>query len=262
MGRTDGRPTWVILPTYNEVDNLATMIGAVRTVLERCRPDAYRILVVDDGSPDGTGRLADRLAAAHAEVEVLHRTRKEGLGRAYVAGFMHALERGAAQVVEMDCDFSHDPERLPALLRAVDDGADVALGSRYVPGGRVEDWGPLRRIISRGGCWYAGRVLGAPVRDLTGGFKCFDAAALRGLEPRTVMAQGYMFQVEMTYRALQRGLRVVEVPITFRDREVGTSKMSPRIALEAAWLVPRLRWRGGRGRLFDAVGAPASSPAA
>jgi dolichol-phosphate mannosyltransferase len=255
------RATWVILPTYDEAENLASMIGALRVVLERCRPDEYRILVVDDGSPDGTGDIADGLAARHPEVSVLHRTTKDGLGRAYVAGFLHALERGATQVVEMDCDFSHDPERLPALLDAVDAGAHVALGSRYVAGGGVEDWGLLRRIISRGGCAYARMLLRTEVRDLTGGFKCFDAAALRELEPRTVMAQGYMFQVEMTYRALQRGLDVVEVPITFRDREVGTSKMSARIALEAAWLVPRLRWRGGRGRLFDPVGAPAGSSA-
>ena len=243
---------WLVLPTFNEAENLERMIDSASAVLAACSPEGHRILVVDDGSPDGTGAIADRLAAEREQIEVLHRTEREGLGPAYLAGFAHALASGAGYVFEMDCDFSHDPADLARLLAAVrDDGADVALGSRYVEGGGITDWGPLRRFVSRGGSVYAQLVLGLPVRDLTGGFKCFRAGALAALDLPTVRSRGYAFQVELTYRAVRRGFRVVEVPITFRDREHGHSKMSWRIALEAIWLVPALRLRrptppGGR----------------
>ncbi len=230
-------PVWVLVPTYNEADNLAPLVHAVRA-----STDAH-VLVIDDGSPDGTGAIADRLAAAHDDVEVLHRPRKGGLGGAYAAGFTHALGNGAATVVQMDADFSHDPGDLPRLLERVAAGADLALGSRYVPGGGIADWGPLRRAVSRGGCAYARRVLGVGVRDLTGGFKAWRSTTLQALEYGSVRSQGYAFQVELTYRAVQLGLRVDEVPIVFREREHGRSKMSARIALEAAWLVPALRLR-------------------
>jgi dolichol-phosphate mannosyltransferase len=211
-------------------------------VLGRAAADGYRILVVDDGSPDGTGDIADRLAAEHHEVEVLHRTVREGLGPAYLAGFAHALGHGAAFVMEMDADFSHDPADLARLLAAVRD-ADLALGSRYVAGGGVTDWGPVRRLVSRGGSWYARKVLRLDVRDLTGGFKCFRRATLEGIDYTQMHADGYGFQIELTYRAIKAGFRVREVPIVFRDRQAGTSKMSPRIALEAVWKVPALRRR-------------------
>jgi dolichol-phosphate mannosyltransferase len=233
---------YVVLPTYNEAENLEPL---VRRVTEALAGVEHRILVVDDSSPDGTGALADRLAGDLSTVEVMHRPAKSGLGSAYVAGFEQALAAGAAHVFEMDSDFSHDPADLPRLLAAVQNGADLALGSRYAPGGRIENWGPLRRLVSRGGCWYARTVLGVEVRDLTGGLKCFRAEALRALEPRSVRARGYAFQVELTYRALRRGMRVVEVPIVFRERERGESKMSTAIALEAVWQVPLLRL--GRG---------------
>jgi dolichol-phosphate mannosyltransferase len=231
-------PVWVLVPTYNEADNLEPLVHAVRDAL----PEA-RVLVIDDGSPDGTGAIADRLAAAHEDVEVLQRARKGGLGSAYVAGFTHALGSDAATVVQMDADFSHDPADLPRLLERVAAGADLALGSRYVPGGGITDWGPVRRGVSRGGCAYARRVLGVGVRDLTGGFKAWRATTLQALDYTSVRSQGYVFQVELTYRAVQLGLRVDEVPIVFREREHGRSKMSARIALEAAWLVPALRLR-------------------
>jgi dolichol-phosphate mannosyltransferase len=227
-------PVWVLVPTYNEADNLEPLVRAVRVAV----PDA-QVLVIDDGSPDGTGAIADRLA----DVEVLHRASKGGLGSAYVAGFSHALDNGAATVVQMDADFSHDPADLPRLLERVAAGADLALGSRYVPGGGITDWGPLRRGVSRGGCVYARRVLGVGVRDLTGGFKAWRSTTLQALDYASVRSQGYVFQVELTYRAVQLGLRVDEVPIVFREREHGRSKMSARIALEAAWLVPALRLR-------------------
>jgi dolichol-phosphate mannosyltransferase len=233
-----GTYTWVVIPTYNEADNLEPLVHAVRAAA----PDAH-VLVIDDGSPDGTGAIADRLAAAHADVEVLHRQGKGGLGGAYVAGFTHAVENGAATVVQMDADFSHDPVDLPRLLERVAAGADLALGSRYVPGGGITDWGPVRRGVSRGGCAYARRVLGVGVHDLTGGFKAWRATTLQALDYASVRSQGYAFQVELTYRAVQLGLRVDEVPIVFREREHGRSKMSARIALEAAWLVPALRLR-------------------
>jgi dolichol-phosphate mannosyltransferase len=234
---------WLILPTFNEADNLERVVTAARAVLAEATDGDFRILVVDDSSPDGTGAIADRLAAEHPDdIEVLHRAQREGLGVAYLAGFEHALARGAAYLFEMDADFSHDPADLPRLLGAVrDGGADLALGSRYVAGGGVADWGLVRRLVSRGGSWYARRTLRVDVRDLTGGFKCFRADVLRAIDLPTVRSHGYAFQVELTYRALLRGFRVVEVPIVFRDRERGTSKMSWRIAVEAAWLVPQLR---------------------
>ena len=228
-----GGPAWLILPTYNEAENIEALVEAALRVLARAVPEGRRVLVVDDGSPDGTGEIADRLAARHDEVRVLHRARKTGLGRAYLAGFGMALEQGAAYVLEMDSDFSHDPEDLARLLAAVRGGADLALGSRYVPGGDVPEWHALRRAISRGGCWYAQVVLGLPVRDLTGGFKCFRREVLEAIDLPSVRSEGYAFQIELTYRALRRGFRVVEVP----------SKMSGRIALEAIVRVPQMRLR-------------------
>jgi dolichol-phosphate mannosyltransferase len=234
---------WLVLPTFNEVDNVETVVEASRGVLAAAAPGGFRILVVDDSSPDGTGELADALAARHPrEVEVLHRSERTGLGPAYLAGFARALAGGAGYVFEMDADLSHDPADLARLLAVVrDGGADLALGSRYVPGGGVMDWGALRRLVSRGGSWYARRVLGVPIRDLTGGFKCFRREVLEAIDLGSVRSHGYAFQVELTYRALVRGFRVVEAPIVFRERARGTSKMSWRIAAEAAWLVPQLR---------------------
>ena len=234
---------WLILPTYNEAQNVDAIVAASGDVLARAAPSGFRILIVDDGSPDGTGELADRLAARHSWVQVLHRAEKNGIGPAYLAGFRHALDRGAAYLLEMDSDFSHDPADLARLLEAVYGGADLALGSRYVPGGGVSDWGLLRRLVSEGGSTYARLVLGLSVRDLTGGFKCFRREVLEAIHFDRVRSRGYAFQVELTYRAVQAGFRVVEVPIVFRDRRHGTSKMSWRIAAEAMWLVPRLRFR-------------------
>jgi dolichol-phosphate mannosyltransferase len=231
---------WLILPTYDEAENIAAIVAAAHAVLEHAAPDDHRILVVDDGSPDGTGEIADRLAAEHDAIEVLHRTVREGLGPAYIAGFEHALERGADFVMEMDADFSHDPADLARLLAAAGD-ADLVLGSRYVAGGGVTNWGRVRRVVSRGGSWYARAVLGLDVRDLTGGFKCFRREVLEAIDLPTVRSRGYAFQVELTDRAVQAGFVVVELPIVFRDRELGRSKMSWRIAGEAALLVPRLR---------------------
>ena len=207
------------------------------------------VLVIDDNSPDGTGELADRLAAELDYVEVLHRERKEGLGPAYLAGFRQALSGDAQFVLEMDCDFSHDPNDVPRLIAAVADGADVALGSRYVPGGGVRNWGLLRRVISAGGSLYARVVLGVQVRDLTGGFKCYRRSVLETIQLESIHSKGYAFQIETTYRALRAGFEVVEVPITFADREVGGSKMSKGIVVEAIWKVPRLRLAALLGRL-------------
>jgi len=232
---------WLILPTYNEAENVEAIVAAALPQLESTGLD-HRILVVDDGSPDGTGEIADRLAGEHASVEVLHRTRKEGIGPAYLAGFAHALEGGADLVMEMDSDFSHDPADIPRLVAAASE-ADLVIGSRYVDGGGVTDWGVGRRLISRGGSLYARLLLGVPVRDLTAGFKCFRRSALETLDLSEVGTDGYGFQIEVTYRALRAGLRVKEIPILFRDRRVGASKMSARIALEAFWKVPLLRLR-------------------
>jgi dolichol-phosphate mannosyltransferase len=234
---------WLILPTFNEAENIEAIVRAADAVLSGAAPEGHRILVVDDSSPDGTGEIADRLAGELAAVEVLHRTQRQGLGPAYLAGFAHALGGGASHVMEMDSDFSHDPKDLARLLAATRDDADLALGSRYVPGGGVTDWGLLRQFVSRGGSWYARVVLRLEVRDLTGGFKCFRREVLEAIDLPTVRSQGYAFQVELTYRAVLNGFRVVEVPITFRDRQLGHSKMSWRIAAEAMWLVPQLRRR-------------------
>jgi dolichol-phosphate mannosyltransferase len=236
------------LPTYDERENLAAMVEALGSVRERT-PIPGDVLVIDDSSPDGTGAIADELARGRPWLHVLHRPAKEGLGRAYLAGFRWALARDYAYVLEMDCDFSHDPEAVPSLLGAAIGGADVVLGSRYVAGGGVSDWGLSRRLISAGGCLYARSVLGVRVRDLTGGFKCFRRAVLERIPLDDVDAQGYMFQIEMTYRALRDGFRVVEVPITFAERQLGGSKMSRRIVLEAVRRVPELRLAALRKRL-------------
>jgi len=238
---------WLILPTYDEAENIAAIVAAARAVLEQAAPGTHRILVVDDGSPDGTGDIADAIAAEHDDVEVLHRTTREGLGPAYLAGFAYALDRGAQFVMEMDADFSHDPADLARLLAAMGD-ADLVLGSRYVAGGAVTDWGRIRRFVSRGGSWYARVVLGLAVRDLTGGFKCFRREVLEAIDLPTVRSRGYAFQVELTHRAVHAGFRVVELPIVFRDRELGHSKMSWRIAGEAALLVPQLRFARTSGQ--------------
>lgn len=230
---------WLVLPTYNEAENIERFVAAVREKL----PDSARILIVDDNSPDGTGRIADRIALGDDRVAVLHRTAKEGLGPAYIAGFRRALAEGAELILEMDSDFSHDPAYLPRLLEAAR-RADLTIGSRYVPGGGVSDWGALRRAISRGGSVYARLVLGVGVNDLTGGFKCFRREVLEAIDLDSVQACGYAFQVELTYRAIQRGFKVVEVPIVFRDRQAGTSKMNRAIVAEAIWRVPLLRFRG------------------
>jgi dolichol-phosphate mannosyltransferase len=206
------------------------------------------VLVIDDNSPDGTGQLADRLAEELDGVEVLHRERKEGLGPAYLAGFRRALTDGAELVLEMDCDFSHDPADVRRLIAATD-GADLALGSRYVEGGSVGNWGLVRRAVSSGGSLYARILLGVPVRDLTGGFKCYRRAVLEAIDLDAISSKGYAFQIETTYRALRAGFRVVEVPIRFVDREEGGSKMSRRIVLEAIWKVPALRLKAMAGRL-------------
>jgi dolichol-phosphate mannosyltransferase len=210
--------------------------------------DDDRVLVIDDGSPDGTGEIADRLARDHVRVAVLHRTAKEGLGPAYLAGFRRALADGAELVLEMDCDFSHDPDDVPRLIAAATD-ADLVLGSRYVKGGRIENWGTGRRFVSRAGSLYAQVLLASRVRDLTGGFKCYRRQVLERIDLDAVASRGYAFQIETTYRALRAGFRVVEVPIRFIDREVGGSKMSRAIVLEAIWKVPALRLAALTGKL-------------
>jgi dolichol-phosphate mannosyltransferase len=232
----------VCLPTYNELENLEPMLRALGD-------KNVHVLVIDDNSPDGTGELADRLAQELDYVDVLHRERKEGLGPAYLAGFRRALSDGAELVLEMDCDFSHDPNDLPRLVAAVAGGADLALGSRYVPGGGVRNWGLVRRMISAGGSLYARVLLGVKVQDLTGGFKCYRRGVLETIDLAAVESKGYAFQIETTYRALRAGFEVVEVPITFADREVGGSKMSKGIVAEAIWKVPGLRLAALFGRL-------------
>jgi dolichol-phosphate mannosyltransferase len=232
---------WLILPTYNEAENIEGLVRASLAQLETTGRD-HTILVVDDGSPDGTGRIVDRLAEELAFVRVLHRERKQGLGRAYLAGFGLALANGAELVLEMDADFSHDPADLPRLIAAAE-AADLVLGSRYVPGGGVSSWGRVRRLLSRGGSAYARILLGVPVRYLTGGYKCFHRRVLEAIDLEHVHADGYGFQIELTYKAVRAGFTVAEIPILFRERSVGKSKMTARIALEAVWKVPLLRFR-------------------
>jgi dolichol-phosphate mannosyltransferase len=233
-------PLWLVIPTYNEAANVEGIVRAASSELERLAPGDYRVLIVDDNSPDGTGALADALTVELSSVEVLHREAKTGLGHAYLAGFAHALEGGAETVMQMDADFSHDPSYLGDLLAAAQ-SADLVLGSRYVPGGGVRDWGLVRRMISRGGGLYARTILRVNVQDMTGGFKCIHRRVLDGIDLPSVRAEGYVFQIEVTYRALLAGFKVSEIPIVFPDRTAGSSKMSTRIALEAMWLVPRLR---------------------
>ena len=235
---------WLILPTYDEAENIEALVEAALAQLSSTGL-AHTVLVVDDSSPDGTGAIADRLAARLADVSVLHRPRKEGLGRAYQSGFERALAGGAELVMQMDSDFSHDPADIPRLVAAAG-AADVVLGSRYVPGGGVTNWALSRRILSRGGCAYARLILGVPVRDLTGGFKCWNRSALERLDLEGVDTHGYGFQIEMTYRAIRAGLTVAEVPILFRERREGQSKMDTWITFEAVWKVPTLRLRGRR----------------
>ena len=227
----------VVLPTYNERENIEPMLAAI---LEQ--PHHLSILVVDDGSPDGTGEIAERLKSAHpGRIDVLHRSGKLGLGTAYIAGFKWALARGYSHIFEMDCDFSHDPAVLPKLLAATAD-ADLALGSRNIPGGDAPDWSLLRKVISRGGSLYARVVLGLPYHDLTGGFKCFRREVLEALDLDAIRSEGYAFQIELTYRAHQLGFRIREIPIVFVDRRVGQSKMSGRIVQEAMLAVWRMRF--------------------
>jgi dolichol-phosphate mannosyltransferase len=230
-------PAWVVLPTYEEAATIERLVGEVRSKL----PADAQILIVDDNSPDGTGEIAAGLASEVEAVHSLHRPQKEGLGPAYIAGFERALREGAGLIVEMDADFSHSPAYLPRLLEAAE-RADVVLGSRYVAGGGVSDWGPLRQAISRGGSAYSRLMLGVDVRDLTGGFKCFRREVLEAIDLDSIRSRGYAFQVEVTYRAIERGFRVVEVPIVFRDRQDGSSKMSRSIVWEAIWRVPLLRF--------------------
>ena len=230
---------WLVIPTYNESANVEAIVEATREAL----PASRRVLIVDDDSPDGTGRMADRLAETHDDVAVMHRGTKQGLGPAYVAGFREALSGGAEFVAQMDADFSHDPQDLPRLLIAAED-ADLVLGSRYVNGGGVADWGPARRAVSRWGSAYARAALGIDVHDLTGGFKVFRRAVLEAIDLDSLESLGYAFQVETTFRAIRGGFLVVEVPIVFRDRRVGASKMTGGIVLEAAWRVPAMRLRG------------------
>jgi dolichol-phosphate mannosyltransferase len=236
----------ICLPTYNERDNLEPMVRALGGQLDT---DRDRMLVIDDNSPDGTGALADELADELPWVEVLHRPRKEGLGPAYLAGFRHAIAAGAELVVEIDCDFSHDPADVPRLIASCEAGTDVALGSRWVHGGGTVNWGSGRKLISRGGSLYARTILGVDIRDLTGGFKCFRREVLEAIELEAIAAKGYGFQIETTYRVLRKGFSVAEIPITFVDRRVGESKMGGSIVVEAMLQVPVLRYRALRGQL-------------
>ena len=239
-----GTGTWVVLPTYEEAENLEPIVAAILQAVP-----AATVLIVDDNSPDGTGLIADRLAVADPRIRVRHRPGKAGLGRAYVDGFGVALGAGAGSIVQIDADFSHEPDRLPALLAPIEAGtADLVIGSRYTTGGRVEGWGLGRRLISRGGSVFARTVLGLGPHDLTGGFKAWRASTLGSIDLAGIHAGGYVFQIEMTHRAARAGARVAEVPITFRDRRVGRSKMSRRIIVEALFVVLRLRLEAFRGR--------------
>lgn len=252
--------TWVIIPTYNEAVNVERIVRGACAELERVAAGDFRILVVDDGSPDGTGAIADSLAAASDAVQVLHRSHKAGLGAAYLAGFDVALRAGARRVIEMDADFSHDPRYLPALLQA-SETADVVLGSRYVRGGGVRDWSMLRKLVSRAGGLYARTLLGVDVSDLTGGFKCIRREVLDAIDLPSVRAQGYVFQIEVTYRAILAGFTVAEIPIVFADRTAGKSKMSTRIALEAVWRVPELKRHAALALQRAGTLAPGRGPA-
>jgi dolichol-phosphate mannosyltransferase len=251
---------WLTVPTFNEAGNVERIVRAALAQLEQCAPGDHRVLVVDDASPDGTGRIADGLASELPAVEVLHRTRKQGLGRAYLAGFERALEGGADLVIVMDADYSHDPVHLPALL-AASQMSDLVLGSRYVRGGQIIDWPPLRRLLSRAGSLYSRLLLGVRVRDLTGGFRCIRRQVLEAVELPTLRSQGYVFNIELTYRALRAGFTVTEVPIVFHDRTVGESKISLPIAVEALWLVPSLRFPSLR-KLWPARKVPLAHPQA
>ena len=262
MTRSDGGSsypgTWVVLPTYDEAQNLPGIAAAILAAL----PGAT-LLVVDDASPDGTGALADRLAESDSSIQVMHRPGKEGLGKAYRAGFSVALDGGASRIVQMDADWSHSPDYLPILMTALDDGADLVIGSRYVRGGGVRDWGLMRRVVSRGGSVFARTVLSLEPHDLTGGFKAWRRAALQTIDWDRVHSGGYVFQIETTYLASRAGARVAEVPIVFKDREVGTSKMSKGIIVEAFQVVLQLRWDELRGRgpkRSGALVAPEASP--
>jgi dolichol-phosphate mannosyltransferase len=235
----------ICLPTYNELENLAPMLHALAGILR----EGDRVLVIDDASPDGTGELADRLAAELASFDVIHREQKEGLGPAYIAGFRRALAEGADLVVQIDCDFSHDPAAVPRLIAAAEAGADVVLGSRYVPGGAIPNWTIPRRVVSKFGNLYARLWLQSPIHDMTGGFRCYRRRVIETIDLDAVHSKGYAFQVEIAYRVRRAGFRVVEVPITFVDRERGVSKMSRAIMVEAAWKVPLLRLRTLAGRL-------------
>jgi dolichol-phosphate mannosyltransferase len=232
----------VCLPTYNERENVEPMVRALGEY-------GVRVLVIDDNSPDGTGEIADRLAAELGYVDVVHRAHKEGLGPAYLAGFRRAVADGAELVLELDCDFSHNPADVPRLIAEAEAGADLVLGSRYVRGGSIGSWGPVRRFVSAAGSLYARVLLGASIRDLTGGFKCYRRAVLEAIDLDAIASKGYAFQIETTYRALRAGFRVVEVPIHFVDREEGGSKMTRAIVAEAIWKVPALRLAALRGQL-------------
>ena len=253
-----GRRVWLTVPTYNEAGNVERIVRAALAQLQRLVPGEHRVLIVDDASPDGTGRIADALAAELEAVEVLHRPAKQGLGRAYLAGFERALQGGAELVLVMDADYSHDPAHLPALLSAARD-CDLVVGSRYVTGGAIEQWPPLRRLLSRAGSLYARAILGVHVRDLTGGFRCIRREALEGVDLATLRSQGYVFNIELAFRALRAGFRVTEVPIVFRDRTVGESKISLPIAVEALWLVPSLRFPSLR-RAWPVRAVPLADP--
>jgi dolichol-phosphate mannosyltransferase len=250
----------IILPTYNESENLPTVIAAIEQVRQET-PTPGHVLVVDDNSPDGTGDVADELAAKHEWVHVLHRPGKQGLGQAYIAGFRWALARDYTHILEMDCDLSHPPAAIPRLLAAAEVN-DLVLGSRYVPGGGVVGWPLHRRVISQGGSLYARGCLGVGIHDLTGGFKCFRRWVLEAIDLDGIHGQGYVFQIELTFRTLRLGGRVAEVPIVFEDRTVGESKMSTAIVMEAVWQVPALRMRAVRGRLDADSGAAETAPQA